>query len=194
MRHRMEKGGLAFCATLMCGALGAQDAETPKGPAGTVCEVCLEVCDLPLSHEDDVLDESTDSYMPPAARRIATDAAIDMAAKLKSIYGEYQGGYFGREYEAHSKDIESLAGRSSETEHATSAEIRSLKRVRTALYADTVTGLQAFGKATPSPEFVAAYQATEGVLDGVLRNLSALQQMRAAERLAVCEMLAAYKR
>ncbi len=194
MRHRIETGGLALCATVMCAALAAQDADTQTGPAFGLCEACLEVCSLPLSCEDAVLDGSTDSYMPPAPREVATAAAISLAAKLKSIYGEYQAGHFGRVYEAHARDIESLAARQPKTEHATSAEIRSLKRVRAALYADTAVGLQALARAAPSPEYLAAYQAREAVLDGVISSLSAMQQMRAAERLAVCEVLSAYQR
>jgi len=194
MRHRIATGGLALCATAICAALGAQDGDTPKGTAGGPCQASLEVCNLPLSCEDGVLDGSTDSYMPPAPREVATAAAIGLAARLKSIYGECQAGHFGRVYEAHARDIESLAVRQPKTEHATSAEIRSLKRVRAALYADTVVELRALAGAAPSPEYLAAYQAREAVLDGVVSSLSAIQQMRAAERLAVCEVLAAYER
>ena len=194
MRHRIETGGLVLCATVMCAALAAQDVDAPKGAASALCDACLDVCTVPLSYEDDVLDESTDSYMPAAPREVATAAAIDMAAKLKSVYREYKAGHFGRVYEAHAGDIETLARRQSQGDHVESAEIRSLKRVRTALYADTVVGLRAIAAAPHSQEFLAAYRARVAVLDGVLSSLSASQQMRAAERLAVCEVLAAYTR
>ena len=183
---------VALCATLMCATLGGQGTDAPKRAASPLCDACLEVCERPLSHEDSVLDDSTDSYMLVAARRVAKAAAIDMAVKLSGIYREYRAGHFGRAYEAHAAAIESLATKPAEA-RASSAEIRSLKSVRAALYADTVVGLQAVAKGSPSEGFVAAYQSRKAVLDSVISSMAAQQQMRAAERLAVCEVLAAYK-
>jgi hypothetical protein len=195
MRHRMETGGLALCATVMAATLAAQGAGAPKAAVGPLCDACLEVCSVPLSYEDDVLDESTDSYVPAAPREIATAAAIEMATRLKGIYGQYKAGHFGRAYEVHAGDIESLARKQAQVDHATSAEIRALRRVRTALYADTVVGLRSLpAAASPPQELLAAYRAREAVLDGVLASMAASPQMRAAERLAVCEVLAAHRR
>jgi hypothetical protein len=193
MTNQIETCGLALCATLTCAALAAQGAQAPMGATTELCDACVEVCTLPLSLEDDVLDEATDSYTPDAAREIATAAAIEMASRLKDIYREYRVGHYGRAYEVYAADIESLA-RKLKGDRATSAEIRSLKRVRTALYADTVVGLRAAGARSRSQEFLAVFGPREAVLDGVLVSLFASQQMRAAERLAVCEVLAAYGR
>ena len=192
MKPMIRTGGLTLCATLMCAALGAQGTDAPKRAASPLCDACLEVCELPLSHEDSVLDDSTDSYLLAAARGVAKAAAIDMAVKLSGIYREYKAGHFGPAYEAHAAAIESLATKPTEG-RAASAEIRALKSVRAALYADTVVGLQAAAKGSPSQSFVAAYQSRKAVLDSVISSMAAQQQMRAAERLAVCEVLAAYK-
>jgi hypothetical protein len=192
MNPVIRAGGVALCATLLCVALGAQGTQAPKPVASPLCDACLEVCERPLSHEDSVLDDSTDSYVPAPARGVARAAAIDMAVRLRDTYREYQAGHFGQAYEAHAAAIESLAAKPAEG-RASSAEIRSLKSVRAALYADTVVGLQAAAKDSPSQSFVTAYQARKAVLNSVITNMSARQQMRAAERLAVCEVLAAYK-
>jgi hypothetical protein len=150
------------------------------------------VCERPLSYEDSVLDESTDSYMLPELRAVSKAAAIELAVRLSDIYREYRAGHFGRAYEAHAAAIESLARKPVE-ERASSAEIRSLKSVREALYADTVVGLEAAAKGSPSEALVAAYEARKAVLDNVIGSMGAQQRMRAAERLAICEVLAAYK-
>jgi hypothetical protein len=183
---------LTFCATLMCAALGAQGTDPPQRAASPLCDACLNVCELPLSYEDSVLDESTDSYMPAATREVPKAAVIAMAARMKSIYGEYKAGHFGRVYETNAAAIESLASKPAQ-DRSSSAEIRSLKSVRTALYADTVVGLEAAAKGSSSQSFVAAFQSRKVVLDSVISSMTAPQQMRAAERLAVCEVLAAYK-
>jgi hypothetical protein len=185
-------GGLTLWATLMCAALAGQDTQAPKAAANPLCDACLEVCERPLNYEDSVLDESTDSYMLAAARAVSKAAAIEMAVKLSDIYRTYKAGHFGRLYETHAAVIESLATKPAE-ERASSAEIRSLKLVRAALYADTIVGLQAAAKGSPSQGFLATYQTRQAVLDTVLSSMAARQQMRAAERLAVCDVLAAYK-
>jgi hypothetical protein len=113
-----------------------------------------------------------------------------MAVRLESLHRDYKGGHFGAAYQARAGDIESLASKQAGSDRPASAEIRSLKRVRTALYADTVVQLRALAREPPSQDFLAAYQARVAVLDGVLDSLSATQQMRAAERLAVCDVLA----
>jgi hypothetical protein len=59
------------------------------------------------------------------------------------------------------------------------------------LYADTVVGLRAIAADSRAEGFLAAYRARKAILDGVLVSLAASQQMRAAERVAVCEVLAA---
>lgn len=192
MRPMTRTGGLALCATLICGVLGAQGTDAPKQPAGPLCDACLHACELPLSYEDSVLDESTDSYMPAATREVPKAAAIAMAARLKSIHGGYQAGHFGRAYASHAGAIESLAAKAAE-DRASSAEIRALKSVRAALYADTVAGLQAAAKGSPSQAFAAVYASRKVVLDSVVSSMAAPQQMRAAERLAVCEVLSAYR-
>jgi hypothetical protein len=184
--------GLAFCATVTCAALGAEGPNAAKGATDASCTACLAVCEVPLSYDDSVLDESTDSYLAAPAREIATTAAIDMAAKLKRAHGECRAGYFARLYEAQAADVESLASRQPQ-DHATSAEIRALKRARTALYADAVVLLQASAVDAQSSMFTAAYESRRAVLDGVITSMSAPQQMRAVERLAVCEVLSAYK-
>jgi hypothetical protein len=195
MRSRIETSGLVLCAVFTCAALAAQGSAGPQTAGSALCGARLEVCTVPLSHGDALLDESTDNYMPAASRAIATAAAIDMATKLKSIYRECQAGHFKNAYEAHAGDIESLAGKQPQVDHARSAEIRSLKRARTALYADTVVGLQAVvAEGSASQEFLDAYWAREHALEAVVDNLSARQQMRARERAAVCEVLAAYGR
>jgi hypothetical protein len=190
---RIQTVGLALCATLTCAALAAQDAQAPMVAATALCDPCGDVCTLPLSLEDVVLDETTDTYIATAARESATAAAIELASRLKDIFREYKAGHYGRAYKVYAADIESLA-RKIKGDRATSAEIRSLKRVRTALYADTVVGLRAAGERSHSKKFLAIYAPREAVLDGVLVGLSASQRMRAAERLAVCEVLAAYRR
>jgi hypothetical protein len=192
MKPLIGAGALALCAWVMCAALGAQGTEAPPGTARWPCEACLEVCQVPLSYDDALLDETTDSYTPVAARGIATAAAVDMAARLKAISREYSAGHFGRVYEANARAIESLAKKQSQ-DRPTSAEIDSLKRVRTALYADTVIALQAHATGPESQKLAAAYAARAAVLDGVISSMSARQQMRASERLAVCEVLSAYK-
>jgi len=185
-------GGLTLWVALMCAALAGQDTQATKPAPSPLCDACLKVCEPPLSHDDSLLNESTDSYMPVAAREVSQAAAIDLAAKLRGISREYKGGHFGRAYEAHAAEIDSLATKPA-GEHASSAEIRSLKAVRAALYADAVVGLEAAAADSPSPKFLAAYTARKAVLDGVVSSLAARQQMRAAERQAVCEVLAAYK-
>lgn len=192
MRRVTRTCALALCATLIGGVLGAQGTDAPKRAAGPLCDACLHVCEPPLSYEDSVLDESTDSYMPAATREVPKAAVIAMAARLKSIHAEYQAGHFGRAYASQAAAIESLAAKPAE-DRASSAEIRALKSVRAALYADTIAGLQAAAKGSPSPAFVAAYQSRKTVLDSVVSSLAAPQQMRAAERLAVCEVLSAYR-
>jgi hypothetical protein len=192
MKLLIGAGGLTLCATLMCAALGAEGTDAPQGTTRWPCDACLDVCQAPLSYDDSLLDESTDSYTPAAARVIATGAAVDMAAKLKGISRECRAGHFGRVYEANARAIESLAKRESR-DRPTSAEIDSLKRVRTALYADTVVALQAQATGPQPEKLAAAYAARAAVLDGVLRSMSARQQMRTSERLAVCEVLSAYK-
>ena len=192
MKPLIRVGGLALCATLMSAGLGAQGTDAPQGTARWSCDACLDVCQVPLSYDDSLLDETTDSYTPAAARVIATAAAVDMAAKLTSISRDYRAGHFGRVYEANARAIESLAKRESR-DRPTSAEIDALKRVRTALYADTVVALQAHAAGARSQKLVAAYAARAAVLDGVIRSMSARQQMRTSERLAVCEVLSADK-
>jgi hypothetical protein len=192
MRRATRTAGVTLGATLMCAALGAQGTDAPKGAASPLCSACLEVCERPLSYEDSVLDDSTDSYMLAAARGVSKAAAIDMAARLKSIYGEYKAGYFGRAYEANAAAIESLVTKPAEGQ-ASSAEIRALKTVRAALYADTIVGLEAAAAGSPSQKFLTAHAARKAVLDSTISGMAARQQMRAAERLAVCEVLAAYK-
>jgi hypothetical protein len=185
-------GGFALCAAVMCAAFGADGTDAPQEAARWPCEACLHVCQIPLSHDDSLLDESTDSYTPAAARGIATAAAVDMAAKLKDIYRDYRAGRFGQAYEANARAIESLTNKQTQ-DRPTSSEIDSLKRVRTALYADTVVALQAQATSPRSQKLAAAYLARAAVLDGVIKSASARQQMRASERLAVCEVLSAYK-
>jgi hypothetical protein len=192
MKPSIVAGGPALLVTVMCVAFGVAGADAPKGAERAACVACLEVCRVPLSYDDTLLEESTDSYTPAAPREIATTAAIAMAAKLKSIHREYTAGHFGRAYEAHAGEIEGLTAKQA-PEHATSAEIAALKRVRTALYADAVVALQADATSGRSQKLAAAYRARAAVLDGVLQSMSAPQQMRAAERLAVCEVLSAYK-
>ena len=192
MRPVTRTGGATLCATLLCAALGAQGADAPKRAGSPLCDACLEVCERPLSYEDSALDDSTDSYLLAAARGVSKAAAIEMAVKLRSIHGEYRAGHFGRAYEANTAAIESLAAKPAE-ENASSAEIRSLKIVRAALYADTIVGLEAAAASPPSQKFLAAHAARKAVLDSVISSMAARQQMRAAERLAVCEVLAAYK-
>jgi hypothetical protein len=192
MTRVTRPGFFMLCATLIGAALAAQGTEAPPATTAGPCNACLEVCRLPLSYEDSVLDESTDSYMLPAARQISTAAAIAMAARLNEIHREYKAGHFGRAFESNAAAIESLARKQAQ-ERATSAEIRSLKSVRAALYADTAVGLQAAAKGSRSAGFVAGYQARSAVLDSLVTSLSAAQPMRAAERLAVCEVLSAYE-
>jgi hypothetical protein len=180
---------LALCATVTCATLVAEEAQ---GATLASCTAYLTVCEVPLSYDDSLLDESTDNYLAAPAREIAASAAIAMAAKLKRIHGECQAGHFARLYEANAADVEGLASKQPQ-DHATSAEIRALKRVRTALYADAVVVLQAAAVGKQSPGFTAAYESRRAVLDGVITSMSAPQQMRAAERLAVCEVLLAYK-
>lgn len=186
-------GGLTLWATLMCAALAGQGTQAANAAASPLCDACLGVCERPLNYEDAVLDESTDSYMLAEARAVSKAAVIEMAVRLSGIYREHKAGHFGRAYEANAAAIESLATKPAD-ERASSAEIRSLKSVRTALYADTIVGLQAAAKGSASQEFLAAYRAREAVLDSVISSMAARQRMRAAERLAVCDVLAAYKK
>jgi hypothetical protein len=192
MRPLAATAGLALCAAVSWAALGADATDAPQGTARWPCDACLEACQAPLSYEDSLLDESTASYTPAPARAIATAAAIDMAAKLKGIQREHRAGHFGRVYEANAGAIESLAKKQSQ-DRPTSAEIDALKRVRTALYADTIVALRAGAAGLQAPKLTAAYRARAAVLDGVIRSMSAPQQMRAAERLAVCEVVSACK-
>jgi len=192
MKPAILTGGLALCGALVCAALGAHGTDAPKQLASPLCDACLKVCERPLSYEDSVLDESTDSYMLPALRAVSKAAAIELAVKLSDIYRGYKAGHFGRAYEAHAAAIESLATKPAEA-RASSAEIRSLKSVRAALYADTVIGLRAVAKGSSSETLVAAYEARKAVLDSVINSMAAQQRMRAAERLAICEVLAAYE-
>jgi hypothetical protein len=191
MRPSTRACSVAVFAALICATLGAEGANAPQAAAPWPCAACLEVCQVPLSYEDALLEESTDSYTPAAARVIATAAAVDMAAKMEAIYREYTAGHFGRAYVANARAMASLVRKEAQ-DRPTSAEIDALKRVRTALYADTVVALQASASGPQSNKLAAAYAARAAVLDGVLRSLSARQQMRAAERLAVCEVLSAY--
>jgi hypothetical protein len=191
MKLSTRAGSLALYGMILCATSSAQETTAPSDSARTMCDACLEVCAAPLNYDDSLLDESTDNYMPEAAREIATAAAIEMADKLMQIHRVQQAGHFGRTYEANAGAIESLADKQSR-DLVTSEEIRSLKRVRTALYADTVVGLKAAAKGSQSQKFIAAYKTREAILDGVIRSLKAPQQMRAAERLAVCAALSAY--
>ncbi|NTU62572.1 MAG: hypothetical protein HGB05_04030, partial [Chloroflexi bacterium] len=99
-----------------------------------------------------MLDDSTDSYMLAAARGVSKAAAIDMAARLKSIYGEYKAGYFGRAYEANAAAIESLVTKPAEG-HASSAEIRSLSVAAFAFGSDGF--FACFTVATPTADMTA---------------------------------------
>jgi hypothetical protein len=183
-------GGLALCSAMLSAWPAVSETDTPLRPPSALCDACRNVCAEPLDHEDDLLDESTNRYLPTALRGIATGAAIDLARELMRIHRDYEAGHFGVAYEASAGDIGSLAGKRAESDPATSAEVRSLKRVRAALYADTVVGLRALAADAPSQEFLAMFRASEAVLDGVLSSLSSAQPMRAAERLAVCRVLA----
>jgi hypothetical protein len=192
MKFSIGLGGLTLCATVIWALLGAEGMDAPKAAERTSCKACMEVCQAPLSYDDSLLDDSTDRYLSEATRGVATAAAIGMAAKLKDIYREYRAGHFGGAYEAHAATIESLSKKQAR-DGADSAEIESLKRVRTALYTDAVVALQASAARPRSQRLAAALQARAAVLDGVIASMAARQQMRAAERLAVCEVLAAYK-
>jgi len=192
MKPATRTGAIALCATLICAAPGAQGTDAPKPAASPLCDACLEVCEPPLSYEDSLLDDTTDSYLLAAARGVSKAAAIDMAVKLSSIYRECRAGHFGRAYESNAAAIESLAAKPAQ-EHASSAEIRSLKSVRAALYADTIVKLEAAASGSPSQKFLTAHAARKPVLDSVISSMPARQQMRAAERLAVCEVLVAYQ-
>jgi hypothetical protein len=192
MKRMTRTSGVAVCATLLCAALGAQGTDAPKREASPLCDACRQVCERPLNYDDALLDESTDHYLPAAARAIARAAAVEMAEKLRSIHREYETGYFGRAYESNAREIEGLTSRPAE-EPASSAEIRSLKSVRAALYADTIVGLEALAARSASQQLLTVLAARKAALDGVLANMAARQQMRAAERLAVCDVLAAYK-
>lgn len=184
--------GVLLGAAMLCAAVGAQGAGAPKPVVGPLCEACLRVCERPLSYEDSVLDDATDSYLLPAARAVSRAAAIEMADALRGIFQENKAGHFGRAYVTNAAAIESLAAKPAEA-HASSAEIRALKAVRAALYADTITGLDAAASGSPSEGFLAVHAARKAVLESVAGSLPAAQPMRAAERLAVCQVLAAYK-
>ena len=192
MKRMPRTGAVAVCATLLCAALAAQGTDAPKRAASPLCDACGLVCERPLDYDDALLDESTDYYLSAAARAIARAAAVELAEKLISIHREYQTGHFGRAYESNRREIEGLARQPAE-EPASSAEIRALKSVRAALYADTIVGLEALEPRSAPQQFVTVLAARKAVLDGVIANMAARQQMRAAERLAVCEVLAAYK-
>ncbi len=185
-------GGLALCAALMCAVLGGKGADASKDASLAPCAACLDVCKLPLNYADSLLDESTDRYLPTAARGAATAAAIELAAKLRDIHREYKAGHFGPVYATYAEAVENLA-RKQPQDDAASVEIDALKRVRTALYADTVVTLQAGAAGTQSQKFAVAYRAKAALLGGVIKSVEARQQMRAAERLAVCEVLSASK-
>ena len=191
MKTLFGAGSLVLVATLMGATLGAEE-ETSKGAARAPCGACMDVCRPPLSYDDSLLDESTDRYLPAAARAVATAAAIDMASKLKDIYREYRAGHFGPVYATYAEAIETLVKKQPQDD-AASVEVDALKRVRTALYADTVVALQTGAMGAPSRKFAVAYKARAAVLEGVIKSMEARQQMRAAERLAVCEVLAASK-
>jgi len=184
-------GILLLVATLMGAILGAEEEASPRA-ARAPCGARTEVCRTPLSYDDSLLDESTDRYLPAAAREVATAAAIELAAKLKDVHRECNAGHFGRVYATYAEAIESLAKRQAQDD-AASVEIDALKRVRTALYADTVVTLQAGATGARSQKVALAYKARAAVLDGVIKSMEARQQMRAAERLAVCEVLSASK-
>ena len=192
MNHAIRVGGITLCAVMLCPALGASaDVAAPPaaGPAG--CVACRHVCRSPLNLDDGLLDDATDLYLPAAVRDSATAAAIDMAVALKQVYDEHAGGHFQRVYEAHATEIDSLAAERIPS-RATTAETNALKRARTALYADAVVALQAAAANVQSETVTAAYNARAAVLDGVIQSMSAPQQMRPTERLAVCQVLAAY--
>lgn len=186
-------GRLTLCATLIGVAPAAQAADASANAATEPCAACLRVCEPPLDHDDSLLDDSTDSYLPEPARAVSRAAAIELAVALRAVSRERDTGHFGRIYAANAAALESLALKPAE-ERASSAEIRVLKSVRAALYADTIVGLEAAAAGSPSPAFLAAYGARKAVLDGVITSLAARQQMRASERLAVCQVLAAYQR
>jgi len=192
MKSVIGTSGVALWATLTCTALGAQGPNAPKRAAGPLCDASPNICALPLSYEDSVLDDSTDSYLIAAAREISKAAAIEMAVELRGIYRGCREGHFAQAYEANAAAIESLATKPAK-EHASSAEIRSLKSLRAALYADTVLGLEAAAARSTSQEFRAVYSGRKAVLDGVINSMASPQPMRAAERQAVCDVLAAYE-
>jgi len=181
-------GYLLWAAMLNAGFAG-QDAAPDVGLANHSRDGYVAVCAPPLNLEDRVLDESTDPYLPAASRAKATAAAIDLAVGLTRIRLGQPNGHFAEAYDSRVGDIERLASKHAETDLATSAEIRSLKRVRAALYADAIGGLRALVADAPSRRLLEAYQAHESVLDGVLRNLASAQLIRGAERRAVCEVL-----
>ncbi|MBZ5671001.1 MAG: hypothetical protein LAO04_14895 [Acidobacteriia bacterium] len=152
----------------------------------------FEVCEGPLGHGEDVLDPSTESYLPRVIRVVSTASAVDMARKLQKTYGEYKGGHFGESYKAHAEAIESRAKKDYEI-LAYSSEINSLKLVQTALYVDVAVALQVAVKSSQSRGVEAAYKANQAILEDLIKNMSATYKMSPEQRRAVCEVLSAYK-
>jgi hypothetical protein len=132
------------------------------------------------------------SRLPKVLQIFETAGAMDSAKALQAAYGQYNGGNFGSTYKIHESGILSLAKKKSAEEPASEHELKALKRVLTALYADTATSLGQISLEKPTPKFLVAYKENEGSIGELISKVSPDYEMSPEQQVAVRRVLSAY--
>jgi hypothetical protein len=168
-------------------------ASRAQAPSVLSCETCLEACEAPLNSDDDVLDQSNNSFMPRPLLVVSTGIAIAMARRFQRVIAQYSSGHVGASYQTYTSQLQALAARENAQILATTAEIRALKDLQTALYTDLADALQRPPVPSRNPRFAATLRDARPVLQAITSNVSPGYRITLGQRETVCRVLAAYR-